>query len=107
MNDATTWSKRIADWRHSGKTAADYSAEHGLPPRALYDWSARLKRAAKAKAASRPRLPIAKVITTLAEGPVGGEIVVELGGARVRIARGFDRATLGVVIAVLAERSPR
>lgn len=103
MADTTMWIKRVAAWRASGQTAAEYCERHGLGLSALRYWAQRARREAGATAAAPP-VRLARVVRTrpIAElAPVAPVVVIEVGGARVSVARGFDRATLATVLEVL------
>lgn len=106
MADAATWKKRVAAWRASGQTAAEYSKQHGLTLSALQRWSHRLRGEAQEPAPpAAVRLArverVAAVSTEPAAAATVPGILIELGGARVRVERGVDAATVAVVLAAL------
>ena len=86
------WQSRIAAWRASGQTAAAFAAEHGYTVGTLRWWSSRLRRRAAARFVRL--VPIASAVAST-------EIVLDVGGARVRVARGFDATLLAQVVAAL------
>lgn len=107
MADAATWKKRVAAWRASGQTAAEYCTQHGLTLSALQRWSHRLRREAQEPAppaAAAIRLARVERVAVSPEptGPttVPG-VVVEISGARVRVERGADAATVAMVLIAL------
>ncbi|AUX24049.1 uncharacterized protein SOCEGT47_045820 [Sorangium cellulosum] len=88
------WSERVRAWRESGETAEEFARSRGFAASTLHGWSSRLSRT------ERPRflrlVPKAPAVTSSAP-----ELVVEVGGARVRVAAGFDPALLADVVRAL------
>lgn len=110
MADTETWKRRVASWRASGQTAAEYSARHGFTAATLRWWSSRLKRSATVPdvapgASDASRVRLARVVRRAAPPapPPRGEVVVDLLGlgARVTVEAGAKRETLQVVLAAL------
>lgn len=105
MADAATWKNRVAAWRASGQTAAEYSKQHGLTLSSLQRWSHRLRREAP-EPAPPTAIRLARVErVAVPSGPtppatVPG-VVVEISGARVRVERGADAATVAMVLTAL------
>jgi hypothetical protein len=98
------WGDRVRAWRSSGKTASTFAEEKGLTLSALRYWAARLSRKPAAPAMVRlvatsavPAVPAA--MTPVAEAKA--ELVVEVGDAQVRVARGFDPELLRAVVHAL------
>lgn len=95
---AKQWASRVAQWKRSGQTAAQFGASHGIDPRQLTWWKWNLrKRAADAASAvaeqQQPRsvrfLPVrvrpapsevAAFTGLAAEVLLPGELVVRVGG---------------------------
>jgi hypothetical protein len=106
MADAATWRNRVAAWRASGQTAAEYSKQHGLTLSSLQRWSHRLRREAPDPPAAAAAIRLARVERVAvsseptAPATVPG-VVVEISGARVRVERGADSATVAMVLAAL------
>lgn len=108
MDDANIWRKRVADWRASGETAADYCEERGLSLSRLRYWAYKRPRG-KTPAIRESTEPaaapaFARVVRAGGTKPQRDEavaIVLEVDGARVHIGRGFDREALADVVAVL------
>ena len=114
------WTARIRDWRASGKSAEDFAADKDYEPASLR-WAASQvgelaepaapKQASPAAAASRrrprlsaPKVPaprFAPVRVRRSTAPPLGEMVVEVGGARIRVFRGADMTLLGEVVRAL------
>jgi len=110
MANRETWRQRVASWRASGQTAAEYSARHGFAAATLRGWSSRLKRGtvapdATAGASDTSRIRLARVVRRAppAGPPQHGGIVVDFPdlGARVTVEAGTQRETLQVVLAAL------
>lgn len=109
MATPATWTRRVAQWKASGLTAAEYAAGKGYAPATLMWWSSRLNTQAVGGELSAvddrhsSRIPLARVVVRrelasgaeqLAETP----IAVELGGVRVVVRRGFDPEALRHVL---------
>jgi len=94
-----TWAARVSAWRSSGQTAPVFCAGKGFSPGGLRYWSSRLGRG---EIVSEVRM--ARVVRAVpALEPATNPIVVEVGGARVAVQRGFDPDVLRAVLAVLGE----
>lgn len=108
MSDtAKMWRKRVASWRASGETAAEFSARHGLAANTLRDWSSRLRREV---AVPTPTMRFAKLVRTPELTTARSRaVVVELLDVSVRITfeAGADRETLAAVLEVIAARGAR
>ena len=117
------WVERVREWRASGLSAEEFVAGKGYRASTLR-WAASLlsgagsgpsrasstasavepqsRRKAERRAASSPaKAPRFLPVRTVATGPALGEIVIEIGLARVRVARGFDGSLLGEVVRAL------
>jgi hypothetical protein len=95
----------VAAWRASGQTAAEYSKQHGLTLSSLQRWSHRLRREApEPPAAAAIRLARVERVAVSSEPTAPATVpgvVVEISGARVRVERGADAATVAMVLAAL------
>lgn len=105
------WSRRVSEWRRSGKTAKEYAAETDVNANTLLWWSGvlrgergreaagRVKHEQSRRAAERfEQLPIVEV----SSGLVDDRFELDLGGGRrLRIPPGFDAEALGRLLAVL------
>ena len=93
MADAKTWAQRVRAWRASGETASVFSTRGGFAPSTLRWWASRLGRreAGFVRVVRAPEVPAA----------VRDGIELEVGGVRVRVRAGFDRAALTEVLEVL------
>jgi transposase len=106
MSKQATWKRRVAEWRASGLTAAEFAAGRDFAPATLSWWAWRLGSGAlpERRAADGPRpagfirVVTARPVPAVDESP----LVVEIGVARVRVARGVDRDVFETVVAVLA-----
>lgn len=93
--------REVAAWRASGLSAAAFSARRGYSPKTLFRWAATAEALTVAKPAEFVRLEIAPRVTA------ASEMVVEVGAARVRVARGFDPGFLRDVVAALTAAGKR
>jgi len=117
MARASEWREKIAEWRASGLSAAKYAESRGCSAHQVWNWAARFRkedevRAARAAEAAGPAqavsvtghsIPFARVLRApkqeVAEkmGPASA-MAVEVFGMRLVVPRGFDRATLAMVL---------
>jgi transposase len=109
MSKQATWKRRVTEWRASGLTAAEFAAGRDFAPATLSWWAWRLGSGAlpERRAADGPqpggviRVVAARPAPAVDESP----LVVEIGAARVRVARGVDRDAFETVVAVLASHA--
>ena len=102
MADRATWAKRVAEWRTSGRTAADFCAGKPFAASTLKWWSCQL---GPARTRAADEIAVARVVRVHPPMAVTARsVVVEVGGARVIVESGFDRDTLAAVLDVLASR---
>jgi transposase len=116
------WAERVREWRASGLSAEDFVAGKEYRASTLH-WAASLVSGPgsgasgveatasagkpRSKGPSRRRPPVAAKtprflpVRAVGVGPALGEIVIEIGSARVRVARGFDGSLLGEVVRAL------
>jgi len=107
MADRNQWKRRVAEWRASGLSASEFAAGRGFARSTLTWWAWRLGSVASVPE-GRPAAAGAGLVRVLVrdEEAVAPEtpVVVEVGGVRVRVARGFDRGVLRDVVSLLSER---
>jgi transposase len=96
------WRRRIAQWRASGLSVRAFCDRHGLATPSFYAWRRVLERRAAEKAA----LVAVQVVTDAPPAPASALEVVLADGRAVRVAPGFDAATLRRRLAVLQEGGP-
>ena len=109
MADTETWRQRVAGWRASGQTAAEFSASYGGAAATLRWWASRLKRGTRGapRRPAAPQIRLTRVVRRAAPPvpapPQHGDVVVDLLdlGVRVTAATGAQRETLQVVLAAL------
>lgn len=94
---AAIWSERVRAWRASGETASVFAEGKGFAGSTLRFWATRLK---SAPLPSAPR--IVQLVARSAAAPAAPELFVEVGAARVRVGRGFDRELLVEVVVALS-----
>lgn len=112
------WTARIRDWRASGQSAEDYAADKDYEAASLR-WaasqvgalakpaapkqapSAATRRRPRASAPKAPAPRFAPVRVRRSAVTLLGEMVVEVGNARIRVSRGTDMTFLGEVVRAL------
>jgi hypothetical protein len=97
------WRRWIGAWRGSGLSVRAYCERHGLAEQRFYAWRRELDRRSVEAARFVP-VQVAVEADTPARGS-GLEVVLS-GGRTLRVAPGFDAATLRQVLAVLEEGQP-
>jgi hypothetical protein len=113
------WAERIREWRAGGRSAEEFAAGRGYTASALRWAASQLQgsiRRPKATAgagtrASRQRTsegvatqaPAPRLLPVRIRQPesVAAELIIEVGGARVRVSRGADLALVGDVVRAL------
>ena len=91
------WRRWISQWRASGLSVRAFCAQHGLATASFYHWRRVLER----RATERPAfVPVQVVADTPPPQASALELVLPDGRA-IRVAPGFDAATLRRLVAVL------
>jgi hypothetical protein len=94
------WRRWIDQWRASGLSVRDFCARHDLATASFYAWRRVLERRAAEQPAFVPVQVVADAVLTQARALE----VVLTNGRTVRVAPGFDAATLRQLLAVLEGR---
>jgi hypothetical protein len=97
---AQQWRLRINEWQRSGLSVQAFCAQRGLARPSFYAWRRTLEQRAVAKAAFVP----VQVVADAAPLQATTLEVVLADGRTVRVAPGFDGATLRQLLAVLEGR---
>ena len=115
MKDTTkaTWIARVEEWKRSGKTAAEFAEGQPFSGGTLTWRACQLRREASGGGRRRtvgrklrpPRIVMAKVVRR-ARAPRDGNVTLEIGGVRISVSAGFDRALLREVVLALQEGRP-
>jgi hypothetical protein len=95
----------VLEWRASGVSAARFCSERQLPLEPFKAW-VRAEVASASQSAGAPVLQLARVAVS-EQKALSSVLVVEVGGARIVVERGFDPSLLGSVIAVLRDGGAR
>jgi transposase len=96
------WRRFIELWRHSGMSVRAFCDRHHLAEPSFYAW----RRHFQQRAAATPTLvPVQIIPDDPPRGHCGIEVVLA-DGRCLRVAPGFDPATLRQVLAVLEEAPP-
>lgn len=118
MATRAEWTERVKRWKRSGLSAADFARREGLKVKQLHWWVWKLGASEAAPQPQEPRFVPVRVVsspaaspvapaaleTTSPSGPAATAIEIALPNGRlVRVAPGFDPATLERVLAIAAE----
>jgi len=124
MATRAMWEKRVASWKSSGLSAAEFADLHGYRPQQLYWWSWKLGASSSGTRQSdqdeltsaqqeEPRFlpvrvvapsPLPMAVPTVPPAPTWVEIALPNGGV-VRVLPGVDAATIACVMAAVAKLS--
>lgn len=91
------WRRWINQWRASGLSVRAFCARHGLASANFYTWRRVLER----RAAEKPAFAPVQVVPDAQPARTSALEVVLADGRAVRVAPGFDAATLRLLLAVL------
>jgi len=97
------WAERVREWRASGQSAADYAEGRGFKASTLRFWASRLGGAVGSDTQARWPSPVRMARVVAPAKPTA--LTVRVGGARVEVHRGFDRALLRELIEALGGAS--
>jgi hypothetical protein len=100
------WAERVRAWRASGQGAEAFAEGKGYAGATLRWWSSRLGRDAEVRLVPLVARRAAPVEGESRTG-VAANVVVEVGGARLRVGRGFDPGLLADVVHALASGGQR
>src|SRR5215831_13901139 len=92
------WRRRIDQWQASGLSVRAFCAQHGLASASFYNWRRVLQRRA---ATEQPAFVPVQVVSDAVPTQTSALEVVLTGGRTVRVAPGFNAATLRQLLAVL------
>ena len=87
------WRERVRAWRASGTSAPQFVRGRGFAASTLRYW------AGKFGAAAAPQF--VRLVPRTPATPDATALVIEVGGARVRVVPGFDAALLAAVVRAL------
>src|SRR5690348_17095174 len=88
------WAERVKLWRESGESGRDFARRHGVSSASLYQWAKRVE--------GKPSTRFLKLVPRSSASTPSADVVVEVGTARVRVARGFDAELLAEVVKALS-----
>jgi transposase-like protein len=95
------WRRRLRDWQRSGLSVAAFCRRYGVVENRLYAWRRIL---AERDAEHANFIPVRLLAEN--ESQNGTFEVILASGRRLRVAKGFDAATLRQLLAVLEEQTP-
>jgi len=107
MAKEAVWVARVAAWRASGLSAAEFCKGKEYSLKGLQWWSSHLRRkSAAVREEARPAPRLARVVGAASATPSQSRpsLVVELDGARIEVPAGADRALLSMVLDALRAR---
>lgn len=96
------WRRWFAAWQSSGLKVRAFCARHGLSEQGFYAWRRRLAQ----RAGERPAFLPVQIVADEAPAPGSALELVLANGRTVRVAPGFDPATLRELLTVLEEGRP-
>jgi hypothetical protein len=97
------WRQHIRDWQRSGLSIRDFCSRRGLSQPSFYAWRSELQR----RDSEQPLfVPIRPLVDDLCPSSIPALEVFLAGGRRIRVAPGFDAATLRQLLVVLEEGPP-
>ena len=104
------WVERIEEWARSGQSATEFAEGKPFTSGTLTWAASRLRNGTRGnskRGASRPRagrpakIQMAEVVRRPSTGAAAESLVLEMGGARVLVKRGFDQLLLRDVMTAL------
>ena len=96
------WRRWIAQWQTSGLSVADFCDRHSLATPSFYAWRRRLQQ----RAADTPALVAVQVVADTPPAQASALELVLADGRIVRVAPGFDAATLRQLLTALEGQGP-
>jgi transposase-like protein len=96
------WRRWIAQWRTSGLCVRDFCARHGLASHNFYAWRRRLQQ----RDADTPAVVAVQVVADAPPVHASALELVLANGRFVRVAPGFDAATLRQLVTALEGEGP-
>jgi transposase len=103
MTKEAEWTKRVAEWRSSGLTAAEFCASHDYSAKTLWYWSSKLGRASR-DTTGTPSVRLVRVARQrVAPTPSLSSISVEVAGAKLTLHGNVDEVALRTVVMTLRD----
>ncbi|MFO0615277.1 MAG: hypothetical protein U0414_21975 [Polyangiaceae bacterium] len=94
---AGEWQREVEAWRASGTSAAAFAKGRGYSASSLIRWGERTPRQSFLRLEVVPSAKVA----------VASTLVVDVGGAQIRVERGFDPELLRSVVGALSLEGPK
>jgi len=98
------WGRRVASWRSSGASAAEFAAREGWNARTLTWWGTQLRRRGKETPPASPVASFVEVVERRAPVAVGTLELIVAGVGTVRVSTGTDLVLLRAVVDALGGR---
>jgi hypothetical protein len=96
------WRRWISQWRASGLSVRTFCDRHGLTTPSFYAWRRTLER----RAAEQAAFVAVQVVAGPSPAPASALEIALANGRTVRVAPGFDAATVWQLLAVLEGEEP-
>ena len=91
---AAEWAERVRAWRETGQEAAVFAGGKGYSAKRLRWWCSELARRERRK----PSVRLARLVRV---APPSVPVIIAIGGARIEVRAGFDRAVLRDVVSAI------
>lgn len=100
MTKSEVWRERVAAWRASGKSAAEFCSGQEFTAKSLQWWAWHFGAKKPTKRTATPKARFARVIAKpdIVKSRSEASVVVLVGGARIEIGSGADRAVVSMVL---------
>lgn len=107
MTKSEVWRERVAAWRASGKSAAEFCSGQEFTAKSLQWWAWHFGTKRPRKRAATPKPGFARVIAKpdVVKSRSDASVVVLVGGARIEIGSGADRGVVSMVLESLRAAS--
>jgi len=100
MTKSEAWRERVAAWRASGKSAAEFCSGQEFTAKSLQWWAWHFGAKKPKKQPATSKLGFARVIAKpdVVKSRSEASVIVLVGGARIEIGSGADRAMVSMVL---------
>src|SRR6185312_13871765 len=97
------WAQRVAEWRSSGLTAAEFCASHDYSAKTLWYWSSKLGRASRHTTTTSSVRLVRVARQRVAPTPSASSISLEVAGAKLTLHGQVDEVALRTVVMTLRD----
>jgi hypothetical protein len=103
MAKEAEWAQRVAEWRSSGLTAAEFCASQDYSAKTLWYWSSKLGRASRGTKGTATVRLVRVTRQRVAPTPSASSISVEVAGAKLTLHGQVDEIALRTVVRTLRD----